>query len=50
MKQIQLKSYLINITGWLNKFVPDNCFGKTFIILNKKNINPSANAKFDKFL
>lgn len=49
MKEAWLESYPINITGYPNKFVPDNCFGETIIILNKKNLNPSVNVKSDKF-
>ena len=50
IKEAWLESYLINIFYWLNKFVSDNWFGEIIIMLNKKNINLSANAKFDKFL
>lgn len=50
MKKTWLKSCLINIIGWPNKFILNNCFGKTIIILNKKNLNPSANAKSIEFL
>ena len=50
MKEAWLHSCLINICGQLNKFVPDNRFRKTIIILNKKNINLFANNKSDEFL
>lgn len=49
MKKIQFKSCLINIFVKLNKFIPNNWFGKTIIILNQNNINPFANIKFNKF-
>lgn len=49
IKKAWFRSYLINISGWSNKFVSDNQFRETIILLNKKNINPSANAKSDKF-
>lgn len=49
MKDALLESCLINISGWPNKFVPNDWFGETIIILNKKNINSFANAKSDKF-
>ena len=50
MKEAWLHSCLINISGRPNKFVPDDWFGETIIMLNKENINPSANAKSDEFL
>lgn len=50
MKDAWLESCLINISGRPNKFVPDNRFGETIIMLNKENINPSTNAKSDEFL
>lgn len=50
IKKAWLKSCLINITSRLNKFVSNNCFSETIIMLNKKNINPFANTKSDKFL
>lgn len=50
MKEAWLKSCLINISGRPNKFVPEDRFGETIIMLNKDNINPSANAKSDEFL
>lgn len=50
MKEVWLRFYLINISGRLNKFVPNDWFGEIIIILNKENINPSVNAKSDKFL
>lgn len=50
MKEAWLQSCLINISGRPNKFVPDDRFGETIIMLNKENINPSANAKSDEFL
>ena len=50
MKEAWLYSCLINISGQPNKFVLNNRFGKTIIMLNKENINPSANAKFDESL
>ncbi len=40
---------LINISEQPNKFVPNDQFKETIIILNKQNINPSANAKSDEF-
>lgn len=49
MKDAWLKSCFINISGQLNKFVPNNWFDETIIMLNKENINPSANVKSDKF-
>lgn len=49
MKETWLEFCLINIIGQPNKFVPDNCFGKIIIMLNKENLNLSANAKSDKF-
>lgn len=49
IKVIQLKFYFINITDWLNKFVFGNFFGKTIIILHKKNLNSFTNAKFSRF-
>lgn len=50
MKEVWLQSCLINISGRPKKFVPDDRFGETIIMLNKENINPSANAKSDEFL
>lgn len=50
MKEAQLDSCLINISGRLNKFVPDNWFGEKIIMLNNENINPFTNAKSDEFL
>ncbi|MCJ1343041.1 hypothetical protein MMC31_001230 [Peltigera leucophlebia] len=50
MKDAWLESCLINISGWPNKFIPDDRFDEIIIMLNKENINPSANAKSDKFL
>lgn len=49
IKEAWLQSCLINISGQSKKFVPDDRFGKTDIMLNKENINPSANAKSDEF-
>lgn len=42
-------SYFINISGRQNKFVPDNSFEKTIIILNEQKINPSTNIKSNEF-
>lgn len=50
MKDAWLQSCLINIFRQPNKFVSDDQFGETIIILNKKNINPSANTKSEEFL
>ena len=50
MKEAWLHSCLINISSQPNKFVPDNRFGETIIMLNKENINPSANTKSDELL
>lgn len=50
MKETWLYSCLINISGRLNKFVLDDRFGETIIMLNKENINPSTNIKSNKFL
>lgn len=36
MKNVWLQSCFINISGWPNKFISDNQFGKTIIILNKQ--------------
>lgn len=49
MKEAQLGSCLINISGRSYKFIPDNWFNKTIIMLNKKNINALVNAKSDNF-
>lgn len=49
MKEAWLRSCLINISSWPNKFVPDNWCGEIIIMLNKENINPFTNAKSDKF-
>lgn len=50
MKKAWLHSYLINIFGQPNKFVPDDWIGEIIIMLNKEKINTFANAKSDKFL
>lgn len=49
IKDVWLQSCLINISRRPNKFVSDDQFGETIIMLNKQNINPSANAKLDEF-
>lgn len=49
VKKVQLEFYFINIFSQLNKYILDNWFDETIIILNTKNINPSNNAKSDKF-
>lgn len=50
MKEIWLRFCLINISGWSNKFAPDNRFGETINILNKKNMNSSVNRKSNEIL
>lgn len=50
IKEAQLEFCLINISGWLNRFIPNNWFNKTIIILNKENINLFVNTKSDEFL
>lgn len=49
MKNVQLQSYFINIFEQLNKFIPDNQFRETIIILNTQNINSFINAKSNEF-
>ncbi len=49
MKNTWLYYCLINIFGRPNKFVLDDWFGETIIMLNKQNIDLFANAKSDEF-
>lgn len=41
---------LINLSDRPNKFIPNDWFSERIILLNKKNICPSANAKINEFL
>lgn len=50
MKKTLFKSCFINIFGRPNEYISNNWFGETIIIMNKENINLSANAKSDEFL
>lgn len=49
-KQAWLDYCVISPSGGKDMFVVDDQFGETIIMLNKKMIRPSANAKSDSFL
>lgn len=49
IKETWLEFCLINIFIQPSKFLSNDMFSKTIIVLNKENINLSANTKSDKF-
>lgn len=49
-RQVWYDYYLINPSGKTNKFIANNHFGKRIILLNKKKVHYSSNAKSDEFL